>query len=119
MTGWDNCKYPRIFELLTEQNKTAADMARGIGVSKGNITTWKSGASAPSNAALVAIANYLNTTVKYITGETDIKEKPVADDELSQNNVKFIGRNGTVIYKRVSPEFIKILESIPDTDEDL
>ena len=84
MTGWDTCKYPRIFELLTEQNKTAADMARGIGVSKGNITTWKSGASAPSNAALVAIANYLNTTVKYITGETDIKEKPSANGELDE-----------------------------------
>ncbi len=89
MTGWDNCKYPRIFELLKEQQKTAADMARGIGVSKGNITTWKSGSSAPSNTALLAIANYLDTTTDYLTGKTDEKRKTagkpdgISNDEIN------------------------------------
>ena len=73
----------------------------------------------PRRATLIRIADYFGVTPESLLADNEQKEKPVADDELSQNNVKFIGRNGTVIYKRVSPEFIKILESIPDTDEDL
>lgn len=109
----------RILLLLEQQQKQQKDLADFLGINRNNITDWKSGKSKSYNKYLYQIATYLNTTPEYLKGETDIKEKPVADDELSQNNVKFIGRNGTVIYKRVSPEFIKILESIPDTDEDL
>lgn len=107
----------RIRSLADEKglSLTAVFVESGAGKNfKSNLKTAK-----PTLGKLTLIANYLNTTVEYLLGETDVKEKPVADDELSKNNVKFIGRNGTVIYKRVSPEFIKILESIPDTDEDL
>lgn len=109
----------RVRQLLKEKGMYGKDMLADLEINKNQLTRWEKEDTVPTKAVLIAIADYLETTPEYLLGETDIKEKPVADDELSQNNVKFIGRNGTVIYKRVSPEFIKILESIPDTDEDL
>ena len=109
----------RVRQLLKEKGMYGKDMLADLEINKNQLTRWEKEDTVPTQAVLIAIADYLETTPEYLLGETDIKEKPVADDELSQNNVKFIGRNGTVIYKRVSPEFIKILESIPDTDEDL
>ena len=76
MIGLDNCKYPRIFELLKEQGKTAAALSRDLKISKGNITDWKSGRTAPSQATFIAIANYLDTTPAYLLGTTDEKKPP-------------------------------------------
>ena len=109
----------KIVALINASGFTNAEIAQQLNLNQQVITVWKSGKSQSYKKYLYQLAELLHTTPEYLKGETDIKEKPVADDELSQNNVKFIGRNGTVIYKRVSPEFIKILESIPDTDEDL
>ena len=107
----------RIRSLADEKglSLTAVFVESGAGKNfKSNLKTAK-----PSLGKLTLIANYLNTTVEYLLGETDQKEKLSASGEPEGSNVRFIGRNGTVIYKRLSPEIIRMLESIPDTDEDL
>ena len=119
MKSYENSKIPRLFQLMEEKNIKAAQITRDIGISSGNISDWKSGKAFPTKGILVSLADYLDTTPEYLTGKTDIKEKPSEDGELENNMVKFIGRNGTVVCKRLSPEIIKMLESIPDSDEDL
>lgn len=107
----------RIEELANERglSLTTVFVESGAGKNfKSNLRIAK-----PSLGKITLIANYLDTTPEYLIGETDIKEKPSEDGELENNMVKFIGRNGTVVCKRLSPEIIKMLESIPDSDEDL
>lgn len=47
------------------------------------------------------------------------KEKPAENDELEDKNVKFIGRDGTVKFKKLSPEMIAMLEQLPDSGDDI
>lgn len=109
----------RVRQLLKEKGIYGKDMLADLEINKNQLTRWEKENTIPTKAVLIAIADYLETTPEYLLGETDIKEKPSASGEPEGSNVRFIGRNGTVIYKRLSPEIIRMLESIPDTDEDL
>lgn len=77
MKTFENSKIPRVFELMQEKGVKGAQITRDLGVSSGNISDWKSGKASPSSAVLVALANYLDTTVEYLTGESDEKESSV------------------------------------------
>lgn len=112
------CFKENFVRLCNNANKSPTSVCHAVGITAAAYAQWTE-KTVPRRATLIKIADYFGVTPESLLAENEQKEKPVADDELSQNNVKFIGRNGTVIYKRVSPEFIKILESIPDTDEDL
>ena len=54
----------------------------------------------PSLGKITLIANYLNTTVEYLLGETDIKEKP---SELTEDD-------------ELVAEFIELMESLSDDE---
>lgn len=105
-------------KLCTLRGVSANGVCKELGLSNATATHWKQGAK-PNNSTLKRIADYFDVTPEYLLSETDIKEKLSANGEPEGANVRFIGRNGTVIYKRLSPEIIRMLESIPDTDEDL
>lgn len=109
----------RVRQLLKEKGIYGKDMLADLEINKNQLTRWEKEDTVPTKAVLIAIADYLETTPEYLLGETDQKEKLSANGEPEGANVRFIGRNGTVIYKRLSPEIIRMLESIPDTDEDL
>lgn len=81
MKTFENSKIPRVFELMQEKGVKGAQITRDLGVSSGNISDWKSGKASPSSAVLVALANYLDTTVEYLTGESDEKKKPPVETE--------------------------------------
>jgi len=107
-------------ELLKKHNITAYQVAKATGVSTATLTSWKQGKYTPKTEKLTKIATYLGVTVDYLMGNTDNTEKkPVLEDELKTKNVKFIGRDGTVKFKRLTPEMISMLEQLPDSDEDL
>jgi len=61
----------RIFRLLKERGITAAEVSKATGISQGNLSDWKAGRNKPGYGALVKLANYLNVTVGYLSGETD------------------------------------------------
>lgn len=107
-------------ELLKKHNITAYQVSKATGVSTATLTSWKQGKYTPKTEKLSKIATYLGVTVDYLMGRTDNTEKkPVPEDELKIKNVKFIGRDGTVKFKKLTPEMISMLEQLPDSDEDL
>lgn len=109
--------YDRLLELCQENGKKITPVVRELGLSTGGIARWRNG-SVPDGDTLYKIAKYFDVSVDYLLGKSNVK-KPSKNGELENNMVKFIGRNGTVVCKRLSPEIIKMLESIPDSDEDL
>ena len=83
--------HERIKQLAKEQDMTLAVLCRKIGVSR----TYFSEASARnrsfSSDKLNEIANALGTTVEYLRGETDQKEKPTATSgRLSEKDKQII-----------------------------
>lgn len=110
-----------IFEkLLKDKQLTLYRVAKDVGISKNTLYAWRDGLYIPKTEKLSKIATYLGVTVDYLMGNTDNTEKkPVLEDELKIKNVKFIGRDGTVKFKKLTPEMISMLEQLPDSDEDL
>lgn len=111
---WNN------FEKLCVQRGISPNgVCKDLGFSNATATHWKQGAK-PNNNTVKRIADYFGVSVDYLLGrEASIKKEPAASDELSVKNVKFIGRDGVVKYKKLTPEMISMLEQLPDSDEDL
>lgn len=65
--------FSRISELLDEQGKSQKDLATAVGVSTGNVSDWKSGRAKPNSDVLVRIAEYLDVTVDYLLGVSNIR----------------------------------------------
>lgn len=101
MKMFENSKIPRLFELMTEKNIKAAQITRDLNISSGNISDWKSGKAAPSNVAMVALANYLDTTVSYLTGKTDEKEKSMEKFEDSNEGEAMKSINNDLLISRI------------------
>lgn len=62
--GWSNTYFAKMFN---KSRSWISDMKRGAGL--------------PDENMIRAIANALNTTVEYLTGESDQKEKPLVNDD--------------------------------------
>lgn len=77
----------RIVDELAQQNKKQSDLAVFIGVTANVITDWKSGRIKSYTKYIHGIAKFLNVSVEYLKGETDIK-RPV--DNSAQPNLKFV-----------------------------
>ena len=106
-------------ELRKEKNITMKKLGEKIGVAESTISLYESGKRQPDNVTLLKIADYFNVSVDYLLGRNNTEKKPVPEDELKIKNVKFIGRDGTVKFKKLTPEMISMLEQLPDSDEDL
>lgn len=63
----------RIFQIMKEQNLSAKDFAKKVGLSQGNITDWKTGRAKPSTEALIKISNAYNISVDYLIGKSNLK----------------------------------------------
>lgn len=60
--------------LLKEKGIPAKVMLQDLEINKNQLTRWEKDGTVPNKALLIAIANYLDTTVEYLTGESDEKE---------------------------------------------
>ena len=71
---------------------------------RGWISDWKRGRGLPDDNLLSQIADKLDTTVEYLTDQTDIKEKPATQkgDELSKERQEVIN-----LVMRLNPEQLK------------
>ncbi len=63
-----------IFKRLDEKGIKATQLSTATGISNGNISDWKSGRSMPSAVKLDILANYLDCSVDYLLGRTDVVE---------------------------------------------
>lgn len=100
MKEFEKSKVPRLFELLKEKNITAAELARELHISKGNITDWKMGRATPSKIALVAIADYLGTTTEYLQGENGLK----FTTNTVTGNYNVVGNHNSDVRMNTSPD---------------
>lgn len=76
----DDVTPKRISKLLKEQNIQRKVFQEDLGFSKNAVSEWMSGFTKSYRKKLPEIAKYLNVSIEYLLGETDIKEKPVTDN---------------------------------------
>lgn len=87
------------FFKVLEDRGVAAKISKATGISSGNISDWKSGRSKPTSKTIIKIAEYLNYSVDYLLGRTDIKEL----QKQSESTTHFIDM-GEIIYIDTHPQ---------------
>ena len=71
--------------LLDEKGLKNADVSRGTGISNMTLSDWKRGKSTPKYENMKKIAQFLDVTVEYLTGEeNDNSEKYYLNDETAE-----------------------------------
>ncbi|WMJ84492.1 helix-turn-helix domain-containing protein [Oscillospiraceae bacterium LTW-04] len=77
--------FDRLERLVEDKGISKAFIASKLGKSRSLLIDWKKQKSQPTQEDLIVVADILSTTVEYLTGQTDIKEKPISNtgDELS------------------------------------
>lgn len=71
--------------LLDEKGLKNADVSRGTGISNMTLSDWKRGKSTPKYDYMKKIAQFLDVTVEYLTGEkNDNSEKYYLNDETAE-----------------------------------
>lgn len=79
----------RIDSLAKSKGTSIAEIERNIGFGNGKIGKWKKAPKSPPFESLLSVANYLETNISYLTGETDDlsagikKERPAEGGTLS------------------------------------
>ena len=73
---------------------------------------------------LAIIASKINTTVAYLTGETDAPEpSKVPEDLPDKNSLRLIGRDGQLIERQLSDEQMQMLRALisqlPEAPDDI
>ena len=75
----------RIDSLAKSNGTSIAEIERSVGFGNGKIGKWEKAPKSPPFESLLVVANYLETTIAYLTGETDdpsagIKKDPIPKD---------------------------------------
>ena len=78
--------YENVKRLCTKHKTNIATVEKACGIANGTIGKWWKNGRVPNYANLSAVANALETTIAYLTGETDdpsagIKKERPADGE--------------------------------------
>lgn len=83
--------YETINTLCEEKGVKGGKMCTEVGISKGLLTDLKMGRrSGVSAVTAQKIASYFGVSVGYLLGEEEKEEKPVQEDELSENIKKLV-----------------------------
>ena len=78
--GWENLSLLNIItQLIKEKGYTIAKIEKELDFGNGAIRRWDT--SSPSCDKLVKLADFLNVSVDYLLGRTDIKEKALPEKE--------------------------------------
>ena len=88
----------RITQELKSQRKRQSDLTDFLGIGDSTFGNWKTGLNTSYKKYLHAIAQYLDVSVEYLKGETDIKKQPPSEDGERLN------------------ELYKLVEDLDETD---
>ena len=89
----------RIDTLAKSKGTSIAEIERSVGFGNGKIGKWKKAPKSPPFESLLVVANYLETTIAYLTGETDApsagikKERPADGEAPDQDKLLEIVRD--------------------------
>lgn len=67
--------------ILQETNITAYKVAKETGISQGLMAEYNRGEKIPTVNNLVKIADYLNVSIDYLLGRTNIKDVNIGNDQ--------------------------------------
>jgi len=67
--------YQRIRDLREDSDKTQSQIAQMLGMSQTGYSKYETGENDIPTTILIKLARYYNTSVDYLLGETDQKEK--------------------------------------------
>lgn len=81
--------WEQLLHLCAEQKITPNTVCANLGLSTAIATKWKKGAI-PRDTTLKMIADYFGTTIEYLKGETEQKEKQPTPSELSEKQKRLI-----------------------------
>lgn len=108
--------YENIIALCEEKGIKGGKMCTEIGMSKGILTDLKMGRQTGISAANAQkIASYFGVSVGYLLGEEEKKEKPTADDRLSENIKQLIDFVKTVPEDKAEL-VLKLMRTIVEDD---
>ncbi len=65
-----------LFILISKKGINSKKLSDATGISTGNISDWKSGRSMPTASKLIILADYLDCSVDYLLGRTDVPDNP-------------------------------------------
>ena len=86
----------RIFQLLAEQKKKQADLARVLGVRQNTITNWKQAKTSPASEHLEAIAAFFGVSIDYLVTGREPQHSIVAQGIFgNENSHNVVTINGT------------------------
>lgn len=80
----------RIDSLAKSKGTSIAEIERSVGFGNGKIGKWKKAPKSPPFESLLVVANHLETTIAYLTGETEypsagIKKYPIREDGVEDS----------------------------------
>ena len=67
--------YPRIRDLREDADKNQTEIARYLGMSQTGYSKYETGENDIPTQVLIKLANYYNTSVDYLLGLSDKREK--------------------------------------------
>lgn len=111
-----------LFKRIHDLGLNAKAVSDATGISTGNISDWKSGRSLPTATKLVVLADYLNCSVDYLLGRTDIPEINTLDNMV---RIYTAARSrdgdtyGEAEVQTVRQSLIDRLRAAPDASDDL
>lgn len=123
-TNLDNQKTlsPRLKELRTEKGVSQQTIADYLGITRQSYSNYELGNREADYVTLTKLANYFETTVDYLIGNSDIRNPEIvssADDDL----IVLMSRGGDKKVIKLTPEkkekVKKAFELVFDDDEDI
>jgi len=116
--------FERLYARIRERGVTQKFLCQQAGKGRQYIIDARSGNGSISPEALEIFARTLDTTVDWLTGNSDVKERPhspVAPDALVDAII--MGRDGKTIRRTYPKEELatlyRLLDLLPHTDEEL
>lgn len=86
----------RLVKLRTDKGLSQYDLAKALGLSRGQLSNYELGTRQPDNATLIKIANFFDVTTDYLLGRTDEPndvhqriEAALADDPDAEELITF------------------------------
>lgn len=67
--------YPRIRDLREDSDLNQTQIAKMLGMSQTGYSKYETGENDIPTAILIKLANYYNTSIDYLLGQTDIKKR--------------------------------------------
>ena len=111
----------RVVAELRAQKKSQLALAQHLGVTQNVITDWKSGRIKSYTKYIHGIADFLDVSVEYLKGETDIKEKHfVPTEEMLWNvAVKVLTphEERVILAYRAQPALQAAVDKLLDVEE--